>query len=423
MSSAGISTPSTVSAGGHDVGDVDDPGVEVAGLDLGQQRPDVGFVGVDRRGDPGVGQRLAAELAAGHLLGAQPDEQVGVGEVVQPGDAGRVAGRDRDLEQVGHEVLGIAGRPRRRRPGPCSRCWPRRRRRPGRRRGSAPGGPTMPEVELDGHVRVLRLERGPELRERVGQRGGCEHRDVALERRLLGRRLRRRRAGIVVIVVAAGGEHQGGHAGDGEQPQHGASWFLQTRYTLVVTVNLSVATWATAVATSRRGTSPHALAQRVGRPGRARRGAPPRLRHRRGAPGRHARRRRLAPHPPARLPRARAPRGAGPRRAPPHRAQHRRTAPHRLWPHRPWPHGPPPWLVTPVGHIRDVRNAFLLKLVITEQLGLEPADLIEAQRWAFADLLDQRAIEPPRTDHVAMWRHHSAAAVAAFLDALSKPRT
>jgi hypothetical protein len=68
-----------------------------------------------------------------------------------------------------------------------------------------------------------------------------------------------------------------------------------------------------------------------------------------------------------------------------------------------------------------VRNAFLLKLVITEELGLQPDDLVEAQRRAFADLLDQRAIEPPRTDRVAMWRHHSAAAVAAFLDALSTP--
>jgi DNA-binding PadR family transcriptional regulator len=79
------------------------------------------------------------------------------------------------------------------------------------------------------------------------------------------------------------------------------------------------------------------------------------------------------------------------------------------------------WLVTPVKHIRDVRNAFLLKLVITEQLGLDPDELIRAQRGAFADLLDERALEPARTDHVALWRHHSAAAVAAFLDALAKP--
>ena len=69
-------------------------------------------------------------------------------------------------------------------------------------------------------------------------------------------------------------------------------------------------------------------------------------------------------------------------------------------------------------HIRDVRSAFLLKLVITEQLGLRPDELIAAQREAFADLLAQRAITPPGTDHVATWRHHSAAAVAAFLDSL-----
>jgi DNA-binding PadR family transcriptional regulator len=81
------------------------------------------------------------------------------------------------------------------------------------------------------------------------------------------------------------------------------------------------------------------------------------------------------------------------------------------------------WLVTPVEHLRDVRNALLLKLVIAERLGLDPDELIQAQRTAFAELLNQRAIPPPKTDIVATWRHHSAAAVAAFLDALSKPDT
>ncbi|HEY3141913.1 MAG TPA: PadR family transcriptional regulator [Acidimicrobiales bacterium] len=79
------------------------------------------------------------------------------------------------------------------------------------------------------------------------------------------------------------------------------------------------------------------------------------------------------------------------------------------------------WLVSPVGHIRDVRNALLLKLVITERLGLDPTELIQAQRVAFADLLDERAAVPPKSDVVATWRHHSAAAVAAFLDALGSP--
>lgn len=79
------------------------------------------------------------------------------------------------------------------------------------------------------------------------------------------------------------------------------------------------------------------------------------------------------------------------------------------------------WLVTPVEHIRDVRNAFLLRVVITEQLGRPIAELVHAQRAAFTELLDQRAVRPPRTDVVATWRHHSAAAVAAFLDSLADP--
>jgi DNA-binding PadR family transcriptional regulator len=79
------------------------------------------------------------------------------------------------------------------------------------------------------------------------------------------------------------------------------------------------------------------------------------------------------------------------------------------------------WLVTPVKHIRDIRNAFLLKLVITEQLGRDRWELVAAQRTAFADLLGQRAATPATADIVATWRHHSAAAVAAFLDALDSP--
>jgi DNA-binding PadR family transcriptional regulator len=76
------------------------------------------------------------------------------------------------------------------------------------------------------------------------------------------------------------------------------------------------------------------------------------------------------------------------------------------------------WLVTPVGHIRDVRNELLLKLVVTQRLGRSPDELVEAQRTAFAELLATRADLPPDADVVTTWRHHSAAAVAAFLDGL-----
>jgi DNA-binding PadR family transcriptional regulator len=79
------------------------------------------------------------------------------------------------------------------------------------------------------------------------------------------------------------------------------------------------------------------------------------------------------------------------------------------------------WLTTPVEHIREIRNAFLLKLLIAQRLDRDPGDLVHAQRRAFADLLDRLTAPPPDTDVIALWRHHSAAAVAAFLDSLDAP--
>lgn len=79
------------------------------------------------------------------------------------------------------------------------------------------------------------------------------------------------------------------------------------------------------------------------------------------------------------------------------------------------------WLVTPVDHLRDVRSAFLLKLVLLERLGIERGDLVAAQRMAFADLFARRAAAPSPDSVATLWRHHSAAAAASFLDALEKP--
>lgn len=77
------------------------------------------------------------------------------------------------------------------------------------------------------------------------------------------------------------------------------------------------------------------------------------------------------------------------------------------------------WLSTPVDHLRDVRNALLLKLVVAGRLGVDPASLVEAQRRHFARPLTALADRPPGDDPVTLWRHHSAAAVAAFLDDLA----
>jgi DNA-binding PadR family transcriptional regulator len=77
------------------------------------------------------------------------------------------------------------------------------------------------------------------------------------------------------------------------------------------------------------------------------------------------------------------------------------------------------WLVTPVDHLRDVRSALLLKLTLLERLGLDRAELVAAQRVAFAAQLSRLSAPPPTENVTALWRHHSAAAAAAFLDDLA----
>jgi DNA-binding PadR family transcriptional regulator len=81
------------------------------------------------------------------------------------------------------------------------------------------------------------------------------------------------------------------------------------------------------------------------------------------------------------------------------------------------------WLTTPVEHLRDVRGALLLKLALARRLGVDPRPLVEAQRAAFAGHLAALAEAPDPGDVVALWRHHSALAVSAFLTALADAET
>jgi len=76
------------------------------------------------------------------------------------------------------------------------------------------------------------------------------------------------------------------------------------------------------------------------------------------------------------------------------------------------------WLETPVPHLRDVRSALLLKLVLIDLLGGNRRRLVDAQRTAFEQQLDALLPVPAGDDPARMWRHHSAVAVAAFLDDL-----
>lgn len=79
------------------------------------------------------------------------------------------------------------------------------------------------------------------------------------------------------------------------------------------------------------------------------------------------------------------------------------------------------WLATPVDHLRDIRSAFLLKLALTDRLGLDRRALVEAQHVALDERLRELS-DPPDdpTDVTALWRHHTATAVREFLASVAR---
>lgn len=77
------------------------------------------------------------------------------------------------------------------------------------------------------------------------------------------------------------------------------------------------------------------------------------------------------------------------------------------------------WLNEPVGHVRDLRIEFLLKLALLRRTGQSPLRLIQAQRATLdpkLEALDDSDQEPD--DHVELWRRHNAAAASAYLEEL-----
>lgn len=80
------------------------------------------------------------------------------------------------------------------------------------------------------------------------------------------------------------------------------------------------------------------------------------------------------------------------------------------------------WLREPVPHIRDIRLAFLLKVELLRRSGSSVGELARAQQAALASTLDGLARLPDDPDVAELWRHHNAAATAAFLEALAAGR-
>lgn len=76
------------------------------------------------------------------------------------------------------------------------------------------------------------------------------------------------------------------------------------------------------------------------------------------------------------------------------------------------------WLTTPVEHLRDVRTALLLKLVLAERAGLDVWPLLAEQRRRFAPAFAALASRARNRDADAVdrWRHASSQAVRRFLE-------
>lgn len=77
------------------------------------------------------------------------------------------------------------------------------------------------------------------------------------------------------------------------------------------------------------------------------------------------------------------------------------------------------WLGEPVGHVRDLRIEFLLKVVLLQRAGLSPLGLVGRQRAALEGTFAAiAATTDDAGDPVQVWRKHTATAAADFLATL-----
>jgi PadR family transcriptional regulator AphA len=78
------------------------------------------------------------------------------------------------------------------------------------------------------------------------------------------------------------------------------------------------------------------------------------------------------------------------------------------------------WLRRPVGHVRDMRIEFQLKLALLERLGRSPLVLIRRQREKLAPTLAALDTPSDSTDSLELWRRHNALAAGAYLESLER---
>lgn len=73
------------------------------------------------------------------------------------------------------------------------------------------------------------------------------------------------------------------------------------------------------------------------------------------------------------------------------------------------------WVHTPVDHLRDLRSALLLKIVLAADNDIDIADTLAAQRSQIIDFL-AGLDDGETTDIVHLWRHEFAGGAIRFLD-------
>ena len=82
------------------------------------------------------------------------------------------------------------------------------------------------------------------------------------------------------------------------------------------------------------------------------------------------------------------------------------------------------WLAEPVDHVRDIRSLFLVKVVLSQRLGLDLEPLLVAQRtlllpfvtWLEAQLDEIDPVTEPADEAVLYFRLSTARATVAFID-------
>jgi hypothetical protein len=80
------------------------------------------------------------------------------------------------------------------------------------------------------------------------------------------------------------------------------------------------------------------------------------------------------------------------------------------------------WLHQPAAHNRDIRSGLLLKLALLDRVGVDPGELLRAQRTQLTPVAAALASRVPAAGGydrtLTLWRSESISATLRFLDTL-----